>query len=370
MAQIRIREKDNTGSGNAGSTTNYIAICDAGAALGKDKVILLTGKNIKTVLENATNKDRIKELYDLGGQILIVNSWSGAKDYLLDRNQCDVKFLLTHTDDSEANLAICGEIAATRRDCAVIYGMDGSFTWSKTAKGVVDTALPPTSDTFLSEETYGVYGKYIIPVDAANLKAKETEVPAEFMWMNAYLTSIKNGNAEWLAVAGSSRGAASISDLSCGPVTESTLNTIQGSEASTYSINPVLTANPWGVRIWGTRTALPIQKDDEGNAKIVASNFANIRVLLCDLKKRLYKASKKYQFDQNTDVLWVQFKSYVNTLLDEMKLSYGIAGYRWQKITEGVANNKLACTLQIVPVEPVDDFDITIDLSDTLTVTE
>lgn len=389
MAQIRIREKDNTGSSNTGSTSNYIAVRWTDAELGDEKIVLLTAKNIDTVLKLSGGKAtedtaaRIKELYDLGGQILVVTSWVDAKDYLLDRNQCDVKLLLCDSADTEETdgqvdkptLQLTAEIAAARRDCAVIYGRTCSettptWTWSETESQILNTALTPTEDAFLSKETYAYAGKYVIPVEANNLKSGESVIPAEFMYANAYLTSINNGNAEWLTIAGSSRGACSISDLSCGPVTESTLNTIQASTKDTRSINPILNANPWGVRIWGARTALPIQTDDEGNAKIVASNFANIRILLCDLKKRLYKASKKYQFDQNTDVLWVQFKSYVNTLLDEMKLSYGIAGYRWEKITEGVANNKLACTLQIVPVEPVDDFDITIDLSDTLTVTE
>ena len=33
-------------------------------------------------------------------------------------------------------------------------------------------------------------------------------------------------------------------------------------------------------------------------------------------------------FEQNTDVLWVNFTSEVNSLLEEMKSSYGIVGYR------------------------------------------
>lgn len=391
MAQIRIREKDNTGSSNTGATSNYIAVRYETATLEGAKIVLLTSDNVDTVLNKMADNtaSRIKELYDLGGQVLVVNSWVAAKDYLLDRNQCDVKLLLCDSaDNAEADgetgkttLQLTTEIAAARRDCAVVYGRTASdsstaWGWTDAETKVLNTALTPADDDFLSKETYAYVGKYVIPVEATDLKGvdytgKQTvTLPAEFMYANAYLTSINNGNPEWLTIAGSSRGACSISKVSCGPVTESTLNTVQASTKGTRSINPILNANPWGVRIWGARTALPIQADDEGNAKIVASNFANIRILLCDLKKRLYKASKKYQFDQNTDVLWVQFKSYVNTLLDEMKLSYGIAGYRWRKITEGVANNKLACTLQIVPVEPVDDFDITIDLSDTLTVTE
>ena len=56
---------------------------------------------------------------------------------------------------------------------------------------------------------------------------------------------------------------------------------------------------------------------------------------------------------QNNDVLWVNFQASVNGLLEEMKQSYGIAGYKWvQEATTERA--KLKAILKIVPIEPVE----------------
>ena len=102
------------------------------------------------------------------------------------------------------------------------------------------------------------------------------------------------------------------------------------------------------MRIWGNRTCLPntnvlttgedlkwadgavanVSDISTDTDQLVASSFANIRILLCDIKKALYKASRSRQFEQNSDVLWVNFTSQVNPLLEEMKQSYGISAYR------------------------------------------
>ena len=151
-------------------------------------------------------------------------------------------------------------------------------------------------------------------------------------------------------------------------MTENDIDKMQpdGKKESDIAINPIVDMNPWGVRIWGNRTAYVSQEDNEG---LVASSFANIRILLCDLKKRLYKAARKYQFEQNSDILWVNFQAEVNTLLEEMVHSYGIAGYRWfREKTNDRA--KIAARLQIVPIQAVEDFDLTIELTDSLTVNE
>lgn len=382
MAQIRIIESDTTGL-TPGATSNTIfCVVPAADSSGKgaatiDSIEILTEDNIDKTLGTTPNAARIKELFKLGGTILVANTWSKATDYLLDRNQCDVKFLLCNASDNKeaetTTLELAAKIAATRRDCAVIYGRNNCDKYSDAEKSIFDSNLISNDDTYLAAEKIDAKGKYIISADSNSLKTGNDGVACEFAWMNAYLTMVANGVAEWLTVAGSERGAISIDNLTCGPITETQLNSMQSSKAGTYGNNPILTVNPWGIRIWGTRTALKIPETG-----ICASNFANIRVLLCDLKKQLYKASKKYQFEQNTDVLWTQYKSYVNVLLEEMKLSYGIAGYRWEKVTsatkaadrKAIAGNKLSCKLYIVPIEPVDDFDVEITLSDTLTVTE
>lgn len=392
MAQIRIAEADYTGGVTESSTETGIVIRIPGASFPKDmdtgmgsdtefNIVLVTGDNYQNIIttggvSGTVEASLISKLYSVGAKVYIVKSWVAAKDYLTDRNQLDIKFLLCNEKDandknndassSDAGFALENalEIAKERRDCAVIYGKSGSTydTAEGKAENCLTLTLPKYSDDM--EET-GTAGKYVIPVYANSLKSGDASINPEYAWITAYLYSIAKGNAEWLAVAGASRGESSMT-LSCGPITESKIIEMQPSDKG-RAINPIINSNPWGVRIWGARTAEAI----DSTTGIKGSHFANIRVLLCDIKKRLYAASKKYQFEQNNDVLWVQYQSYVNTLLDEMQSTYGIAGYKWTKITDNVPGNKLKCKLEITPVEPVDDFDINIKLTDEIsTVSE
>lgn len=390
MAQIRIAEADYTGGVTASSTETGVVIripdasynsdMDTGMGSGTEfNIVLVTKGNYQNIIatdgvSGTVEASLISKLYSAGAKVYIVKSWVAAKDYLTDRNQLDIKFLLcneankneANTDKSDAGSALKNalEIAKERRDCAVIYGKSKSSYDTDTGKAeeCLTDALTKYSDDM--EET-GTAGKYVIPVYANSLKSGDDSINPEYAWITAYLYSIAKGNAEWLAVAGASRGESSMT-LSCGPITESKIVEMQPSDEG-RAINPIINSNPWGVRIWGARTAEAI----DPTVGIKGSHFANIRVLLCDIKKRLYAASKKYQFEQNNDVLWVQYKSYVNTLLDEMQSTYGIAGYKWTKITDNVPGNKLKCKLEITPVEPVDDFDINIKLTDEIsTVSE
>lgn len=390
MAQIRIAEADYTGGVTESSTETGVVIRIPGASYeqGMDtglgggtgfNIILVTADNYQNIIatdgvKNTVEASLISKLYSAGAKVYIIKSWLGAADYLKDRNQLDVKFLLCNEDDTKETSADSSDagsalknavaIAAERRDCAVVYGKTKS-TYA-TGTGEAEECLTDTLASYSDDmEETGTNGKYVIPVYANSLKSGGTSVNPEYAWITAYLYSIAKGNAEWLAIAGASRGESSMT-LSCGPITESTVISMQPSDSG-RAINPIINSNPWGVRIWGARTAEAIDST-EG---IKGSHFANIRVLLCDIKKRLYTASKKYQFEQNNDVLWVQYKSYVNTLLDEMQSTYGIAGYKWTKITDNVPGNKLKCKLEITPVEPVDDFDINIKLTDEIsTVSE
>lgn len=392
MAQIRIAEADYTGGVTESSTETGIVIRIPGVSYEKGMdtglgggtgfdIVLVTADNYQNIIaadgvDETVEASLISKLYSAGAKVYIVKSWVAAKDYLTDRNQLDIKFLLC--DEADANeknndesktdagssLKNAVAIAIERRDCAVIYGKTKS-TYGTTAGEAEACLTDPLKSSSGDMEETGTAGKYVIPVYANSLTSGNTAVKPEYAWITAYLYSIAKGNAEWLAIAGASRGESSMT-LSCGPITESAIVAMQPSDEG-MAINPIINSNPWGVRIWGARTAEKI----DATKGIKGSHFANIRVLLCDIKKRLYTASKKYQFEQNNDVLWVQYKSYVNTLLDEMQSTYGIAGYKWTKITDNVPGNKLKCKLEITPVEPVDDFDINIKLTDEIsTVSE
>lgn len=384
MPKIRIREIDKTNNQGLFSNSNVIFLVDSNYVDTEKKLVLIEDETKIPVELNAINTKFIKKIIELGGKVIVAKMYSTAKGYLKDRNQFDVKFLLaTETDatkvegsstdqkaakgasDTSAaeaattDLANAIEIATARRDCVVVY--------TKTSKtytadeNTIEGTFTEKDEKFAEDPNAN--GKYVLSFYADNLTIDTESLEAGRAYILAYLNSIKT-NPEWLAIAGSKRGLipGDKDKITVGFMSESDIDGMQP-DGKSAAINPIVEMNPWGVRIWGNRTAY---KSDKG---LTASSFANIRILLCDLKKQLYKAARKYQFEQNSDVLWVNFQAEVNSLLEEMVHSYGIAGYRWFR-EETKDRAKIAARLQIIPVEAVEDFDLTIELTDSLTVNE
>lgn len=379
MPKIRIIEKDLTPANTSGQSDTVVFMAVTGAtATPKLLPGTLSATELKAELEKYTeDKDNIKKILDLGGKVLVCDTYTNAKAFITDRNQYDVKFLLVKenaTGDGKtkgtADLNTALEIAEARRDCAVVFGKTQAAYEEGDATKLTNT-LTTQDDTFLDGETKS-RGKYCIPV-FGDLTVDGKDFDDGVAYILAFLSSRNKFGAEWLAVAGARRGAIPVDGLKAADIKESEIDDMQPREADaegTLSVNPICNVTPWGVRIWGNRTALPLQPI-KGTTKygLVASNFANIRVLICDIKKALYKAARGQQFEQNTDVLWVNFTSEVNQLLEQMVQSYGIAGYKWIR-TETKERAKLTAILRIVPIEPVEDFDLTIELADSLEVTE
>ena len=82
-----------------------------------------------------------------------------------------------------------------------------------------------------------------------------------------------------------------------------------------------------------------------------------------DIKKACYVAARTLTFEQNSDILWVNFKALISATLDEMKANSGISGYKLIKqATREKA--KLVAVVKVFPIEAVEDFDFTIELTD------
>ena len=174
-------------------------------------------------------------------------------------------------------------------------------------------------------------------------------------------------NPNWLAIAGVNRG---VIPGATGLVTNYRMTraiadsymmnskiTTEGDERYELFINPITNIRPYGLTIWGNRTLADTVINTEK-----ALYYANIRSLVCEIKKRCYAAAERYMFEQNSDVLWINFKSYVLPLLDQMSSSYGISGYKF--IRETPDNSiQLKATIKIFPIYAVEDFDITVVLT-------
>lgn len=229
--------------------------------------------------------------------------------------------------------------------------------------------------TSLANIANGSYGAMFIPwmvMKLTNTYVGNTQaiMPPSFAYLKSLARSIKN-NPNWLAIAGVGRGL--IPDCISAHTTKILTNAIAEayqidpgkSSDIGISINPITNIKPYGQCIWGNRTLAHMNN----NRTEFATNFLNIRNLVSDVKKQAYTAAQSLMFEQNTDILWVNFKALMTPMLNKMQSGYGISGY---KLIKGTPKDKtkLECEIRLYPVYAVESFDIYITLSDEEIVVE
>lgn len=174
----------------------------------------------------------------------------------------------------------------------------------------------------------------------------------------AFCTSVANANPNWFAAAGATRGK--VPSIATPLIEVGELSAESLMQEGFNSINPICNVSPYGYIIWGNRTMM-VNTDG-----LTASSFLNVRNLCIDIKKTLFIASQRLLFEQNSTILWVNFKALITPLLDRMMTGQGISGY---KITRIETNSKsvVKANIQIIPIEAVEEFDITVILTDEIT---
>ena len=145
------------------------------------------------------------------------------------------------------------------------------------------------------------------------------------------------------------------------------MNALQGDNASdvyaeyqlNVRVNPIMNTGNYGTRSWGNKTTYA----GFSATGTKYTDFLNVRVLVCDIRKQLYHSSIKTTFEPNDDIVWLNFKTLTNTLLEKMKSGRGI---QWYKQTKEKTSEKavIKCNLEIKPIEAVESFDISITLTD------
>ena len=190
-------------------------------------------------------------------------------------------------------------------------------------------------------------------------------MPGSFAYLMSLALSVRD-NPSWLAIAGVTRGVVPyLSDLAISRrLTNAIADSYQPDTA--IAINPITNIRPYGYTIWGNRTL----KDNAKKGGLTATSFLNIRNMLSDIKKQAYNAAVIGLFEQNNEILWLNFKSYIEPLLDQMTSGYGISDY---SIVREPSDSpaKVVATIRIYPVYAVEMFEITVELSNsTLEVTE
>lgn len=195
--------------------------------------------------------------------------------------------------------------------------------------------------------------------EGATVRLPSTMVlPPSFAYMTCLANAIKVF-PNWNAIAGATRGKV------IGLVAPRSIKTLTNAIADSYTpdtevaINPITNVRPYGQCIWGNRTLV----DNSIKQGTTATSFLNIRNMVSDIKKQLFVACQSLLFEQNTDVLWVNFLSLVTPTLDRMVSGFGIHNYKIIKLPNS-DKTQINVRIRIYPIYAVESFSITIYLND------
>lgn len=246
------------------------------------------------------------------------------------------------------------EVASARGDCVALIDHIPDSKRELTGDGSVIKAVEDKA------YTNPEYGAMFTPAGIyANQVTQNVIMVASFGYIIAYAVSVQS-NPTWLAAAGAQRGKVSnlVRELAKGKLTDAVIDTYQARN-SKASINPITEIKPYGELVWGNRTL----KNNQAEGGLTAQSFLNIRSLLCDLKKVIYTTCKGLTFEQNSDILWINFKAGIVPLLDQMVNGNGLRDYEIKRKKSDV-KGQLKATIRLYSIEAVEDFYITIELSD------
>lgn len=221
----------------------------------------------------------------------------------------------------------------------------------------------------------GSYGAMFTPwyectnsaITGGTLANYQAQMPGSVAFLSALAVQLRDYNP-WLAVSGVTRGQVPY----CArlhtnqPLTNNIADSYQELPNATgetaISINPITYIRNYGYCIWGNRTL----RDNRGGTR--ATSFLNIRDLTSDIKKTLYEASQRLLFEQNNDVLWINFKAQITPLLDTMVSNYILSDYKIVKYTrdpetgEPVPAYKVLAVIRIMPINSTEIFELSVHL--------
>lgn len=296
-------------------------------------------------------------------------------DKLEDKGQYSVKYITsggypTYFVGEETVALSIMNVAALRGDAIAIIDHEYDTSRPLTYKDP-KSIYYSVNKTFKSQEdaTYAAmftpYGQYSL-----TRVGGKTILPASFGYLKSLATAIKT-SPNWLAMAGVSRGQVpGYTPIDGDPIITNVIaenyqpKQADGEGINTIGINAITNIRPYGQCIWGNRT-LAMTPALGGEPK----NFLNTRNMISDIKKLAYTTAKELMFEQNSDMLWLKFKSGVSPLLEQLRSGNGISDYKLIKGTthyDGtqLARNELAAVIRIYPMYAVEYFEITVVVTD------
>jgi len=318
---------------------------------------------------------------------LVGTIYSTSESPLLDKGTYSVKYLTTggypnfEYPGLASAMATIADGTSGRGDCIAL--IDHTFKAERPLKATNESSVfyCASKGTNAVKSSYAAmytpWAKFVPGNSYENKHSKEDpksnvlnldgsiNMPGSFAFLECLASSVA-ANPNWLVVAGVSRGL--VSNIAALCTNEILTNKIADSYAQDtgVSINPITYIRPYGYTIWGNRTLMDYNEASQG----FATRFVNIRGICSDVKKRAFRAAQSLMFEQNNDILWINFKSMIRPLLDQMVSGYGLKGYKFVKL-DSDDKTKLRCNIKITPQYAVESFDIGIVLTDEdLTVTE
>lgn len=283
---------------------------------------------------------------------------------LQDKNEYSIKYFTSGSyPNVEYGSTIKSEIAqqllsvaANRGDAIALIDFDNSEINESWVTKVLTLSFMNGIDDI------GKYGAAFIPWGLYKTTSINTISKMLFPGSFAYLSCLARSGSKWSATAGVVRGNIPNMIQTSQIVTGAISDKLQGKDS--ISINCILNIKPtYGYCIWGARTLFKNPHD------LVASSFLNIRSVTSDVKKKVYEIAKKLTFEPNNNIMWLNFKAGIEPTLEQMVSNNAISAYRITK----VATNKratVAAKIRLVAIEPVEDWDITIELTDSYTSVE
>lgn len=372
-----------------GTTTKNATITDADGVYqatvvdGQDAVI----KDLKDNLlkfDFLTNKVYYTKEYSVTGEPTS-QTWKNVWTNLTDKNLYDVRFLTTgqfFADEENAkDMLTC---AATRCDAVALLDFKTTYDDVDEYRDAAEAVENSSEALTLDAKDPAAFAAAFAPKWKGNVSTESgveaiDNLPPSFAYLCAFARSVKE-NPMWYAVAGSFRGVipelvevkkkyttADVERLQArGGTVEVALD--GAGDNVGVAINPIAYRRPFGYLIYGDRTLRRNLADEvTGVGKLKATSFLNCRILSTEVAKVSYNASNKYQFEQNSETLWTNFISYILPTLDRMSTGNGILDYKIERVSTD-KRARLSAKISLEPIEPVEDFDIEIELTDSISV--
>lgn len=418
MPKIRITEIDNTGGvqyDDSGNSVFILGPAASAASLPKEAIVLSRvselddNESISKTYDNGTDDEHAsvsylaaKALLSLGIGVVyklldaedIKASSEGVFDAIKeaeDRTKYDVRFIFlgdfadasnysADQEDLKKAYAQAWQSAAKRGDCIALLDAPKDTTAVAGMRAFIDGVAASVGAEFGGSGEYAgikngeTFAAAFAPWLKLRLDATDVEAPGSLGYLLAFAHSVRS-NPVWYSAAGTFRGVipelveptVKLSNADCEILQARAADAEVGlgdeDDNVGRAINPIALVNPYGYVVWGNRTLRDNKAEENGN--LPATAFLNVRVLATELSKTVYRAARRYTFEQNSNVLWANFKSMVVPLLDRMQSGNGINGYRIARLASD-RRGLLKARITIIPIEAVEDFDIEITMENSI----